>query len=173
VLEGRRGSQSLDSLFLLVLGGGSVLLMAFVPSRVDNGLLFPPYSGPWVIATLTILVSLMVAAALSCLRVEWVNQCGTAGASEPTASHSFLRRVSMPSPQESISLPTMQPSTCICVNHQPPQHMNGEKGLAKAPAITVLLPVLYGSQPLGAAVADRDKPFSCKRVFVRLFHGPP
>jgi hypothetical protein len=70
-------------------------------------------------------------------------------------------------------LPTLQTSTCICVNHQSPQHMNWEEGSAKAPAITVLSAVLYRPRPGWAAVTDSDRPRSRRRVFARLSLGPP
>ena len=71
------------------------------------------------------------------------------------------------------SLPTLQISTCICVNHQQPQRMNWEEGSAKAPAVTVLPLVLYRPRLCQAKATDCGKSFSRQRILMRLSHGPP
>jgi hypothetical protein len=130
------------------------------------------YSGPCVIAALAAVMILMTAVR-DYFSAESFARRAVAGETVllDTASGPRQRLGAVPS-QESFSLPTLQTSTCNCVNHQPLQHLNREESSAKAPATTVES-VLLGLSSCWTAAAGGDKPFSRRRVLMRLSHGPP
>ena len=69
--------------------------------------------------------------------------------------------------------PTLQISTCICVNHQSPQHASREEGLAEKPAITVLPSVRTLWESLCAPAPERGGGSFLRRALVQLSNGPP
>jgi hypothetical protein len=168
VLEGRE-NKTVVALSLLMLGCGSFLSVVSLCS--------PFFSSP-AIATLIVLTTLTLFVGTGRFFTERLAHHAEI-AIVPLAATNQLRRqqnlISRGMPrQESFSSPTLQTSTCICVNHQPPRHMNREEGSAEALAVTTLSSVQHRPKPYQAAVMDCGRRlFSLQRMFVRLSGWSP
>jgi hypothetical protein len=156
---------------LLAVAGASVLV-GMSASAPGTKILFPFCSGPWLAAILIVVASMVKAAsedgffmkspALSAVVSE---------VSSVVTSNELHRRPGTPRSSESLSLPTLQTSTCNCVHYQQSQHMNREKGLAETPAVARPI-VLRGRESFASTAAGGSKS-SPKRVLARYSHGPP
>ena len=172
VLEQSRESVDPALLPFVVLAGGSVLAATCL-SWQAMGVLLSPHSGLWIAVILIAFMSMVKVAMGGRPCLEHCAAGGTTGGVSPLATNDRLhRQLRVLSSPEYSSLSTLQSSTCVCVNHQPPQHMNREEDSAKAP-VTSVVPVLHGRESCWAVATGGSKSFSRKRVLARLSGGPP